>query len=54
MPILTEGVNAVDAWLNGINLINKHNRDVYNLITTVQDPTHLDENWIKKYNPNLY
>ncbi|MBI3187267.1 MAG: hypothetical protein HYZ31_05250 [Gammaproteobacteria bacterium] len=45
-----EGVNAFEAWQEGAKiLIDKH--DVFNLVTTVNDPVYLDPNWFENYNP---
>lgn len=44
------GKNVIEAWQNGARQILQHG-EIFNLITHVHEPTVLDLEWFKQYNP---
>jgi thymidylate synthase len=50
MTYCVNAVTALDAWKQGAGLL-LNNGEVYNLITTVTDPTVVGPNWVQDYNP---
>jgi thymidylate synthase len=47
------GNNCYLAWRSGVELIGQRHKSVFNLITTIDEPTIHDPTWLTRYNPAL-
>lgn len=45
------GGTCVDAWKQAVNLIVQDRVDIKNLIVSINDPTHLEPQWLTRYDP---
>lgn len=49
--IVVNGIDCLDAWKKGCEILLKNNGDMYNLFTIIENPGYLDNDWIYTYNP---
>jgi thymidylate synthase len=56
MSILqAQGETSLDAWRNGVTqLIEAPHRELCNLLTTIENPTHFDPDWLTLHSPRRY
>lgn len=54
MAILINGETALSAWQKGIRLISINNKEVFNLVTTIDDPIYFEADWIKEHDPRSF
>ncbi len=55
MTLLIEERDPFQAWQEGTKaLVSVSSKEIYNLITTISDPTHLNTDWFSDYNPACY
>lgn len=51
-PHFVEGSHVLDAWRKGcLRIIACNDREQFNMITTIKNPTYLTKSWLQKYNP---
>ena len=53
MCLKVNGSDSLQAWKEGARLLINSN-EIYNLVTTISNPTHFEENWFSNYNPAYY
>src|SRR5258708_4809186 len=44
--------NCLSAWQEGVRLIRQSHREIFNLITIIEDPCQFDPAWIATYSPH--
>ena len=53
MVLQIEESNSLKAWKEGAKVLVQSG-EIYNLVTTISDPTHFKLNWFSNYNPARY
>mgnify|MGYP003593401678 CR=1 FL=1 len=51
--ISVNGNNCLDAWKAGCETLLSNGKDVFNLVTTIQNPAYLHNDWLSIYNPKV-
>jgi thymidylate synthase len=51
MSIIINSKNILDGWGKTCNHLLKNNKEDSHLLITIDDPTHIDQNWFKQHNP---
>ncbi|MEM6255019.1 MAG: hypothetical protein AAF821_19055 [Cyanobacteria bacterium P01_D01_bin.156] len=48
------GETCLEAWKEGCNILIEQDYSLFNLVTTIENPKVLDEEWISTYNPRSF
>jgi len=44
--------NCLSAWQEGVKLIRANHGELFNLVTTIEDPSAFNQQWLKTYSPS--